>query len=165
MSGESINGQKALKLGIVDHLSEKTQSTSSTSGDSGGGSSYKYEWLSCVLNCVDQKRIGNKQLLIRKRDGATAVSAVVGGERCLEELSEEGMMSSLAENWEECERKAEMKYPLRPEKPFFLRSSFEFVTSVLVYTMTLFQLWRKVGFKMPAPYASLQTVFRLAKTN
>lgn len=153
VSGQAMNSKTALKLGVVDHLFSKTQTISTSAGCT--EASYDYQWLSSILLCMESRKIGSKPFVVKKRDsGATAVSAVVDVRG--EGLTLDIMASSITENWEECEKKAERKYPSRGG---FVSTVFQFFLNSLLLVFTFFQLWKKVGFGMPAPYTCLLTTF------
>lgn len=157
-SGQPVSGKRALELGMVDQLFHKTQSLSKSQSTS-SGAFYDYQWLSGLLTCIEEQKIGVKSfVVVLKEGGATAVSAVVDVSQLANEISEEVMASSVDENWEECERKAEVKYP--PLKGGHFRFFFNFLLNALLYSVTIVQLIRKIGLKMPAPFASLLTTFR-----
>lgn len=158
VSGQSVDGKKALKLGIVDQLFSRTQTLSKSSASGHCGGYYDYQWLAGLLACIEQEKIGKRSFLVQKREtDATAVSSVVDASLESPDFGIDSMMSSLAEEWEKCEKKTETKYPW---KAGFFRSSWDFLLNALFCTVTLFQLWRKVGLRMPAPYQCLLTTLR-----
>ena len=119
---------------------------------------YDYQWLSGLLACMERQKIGARSFAVQRREsGATAVSAVVDAGKECADVGIDHMMSVIAESWEDCERKAEVKYP---RKVGFVRSMFELALNALFVTITLFQLWLKVGTRMPAPYVTLETTLR-----
>lgn len=81
----------------------------------------------------------------------------MGVSRFIADVSEEVMLSEIAQNWEECERKSQLKYPRRSGR---LRAFLEFFLNAFFYSVTILQLWRRIGLRMPAPYSCLQTVLR-----
>ena len=158
MSGQTINSKKALKLGIVDKLFTETRTIlKSSPGEGEDGIVYDFMWLRDVLTCLEEGKIGKRPLLVNWRDGTTAVSSFVDMTKLPPDKIEEYMLSSFSENWEECEEKSKTKYS---QTPGFFQSIYEFFTNILLYTLVIIQLWMKVGLKFPAPYHSLQTIFR-----
>lgn len=161
ISGQTLTGGQAQKVGIVDHLLSRTQSILKTSSRESGSALYDYQWLSEILNLVELRKIGNRPLVIEKRDITTAVSASMkGGKLADVGMTEDELVKQLSMDWEKCEAKAKLKFPqhTRTKGPFqFLLS---YLLNSMFYTLAIFQLLWKVGMKMPAPFASLQTAFR-----
>lgn len=145
-------------MGIVNELFNQTQTLVKSPSRKGEVALYEYEWLSSILSCIDDGKIGKKKLEIEKRDGVTAVSALVSESQLLNSITEETLIESFSENWNENEKKAELKYP-RDEFGTF-RSLFEVVLNGIYYMLAVFQVWKMVGFNMIAPYACLRTTFR-----
>jgi uncharacterized integral membrane protein len=157
VTGRAIDGKKACSLGLVDQLFDSTQAVIKSDVRNDGSTVYKYQWLSGLLACMENRVIGNKPFAITQRVGMTAVSSTVDVTQLSERISQEMMISTVSENWEECERKAELKYLRRRG---CCRSVCAFILDTLVYTLTFLQLLRKVGVKMVAPYACLLTTLR-----
>lgn len=157
LTGQAIDAQRALKLGLVDCLMPNLETLVQGGGSEGEEKSYEYKWLSNLLACVEQKKIGKRLIQVRSSKGISAVDITVNEERKMGLLTEEELMSELSGKWEECEAKAAVKYPAsRGKVKIFL----SYLGNVMFYTIALFQLLRQVRFRMPAPYACLQTAFR-----
>lgn len=157
VTGQAIDSKKAINLGLVDELFTNTQTVLKSGLRDDGNAFYEYQWLSGILMCIENRVIGKKPFTITQHKDTTAVGATVDVVQLSGRISEEVMMSAVSENWQECERKAELKYP---RESGCCRVLWHFVCHVLVYTLTFLQLWRKVGFKMVAPYACLHTTLR-----
>lgn len=160
VTGQSIDGKRARRLGLVDHLLTSMQSVCQSSSRESGEAIYDYQWLDEVLNFLENRRIGNQTVEVGRRDVAMAVSAKVGGGGGVSDrhlVTEEDIVQHMTD-WEICEEKARQKYPTKPAK--LLQRLFDFMFSALLYCVTVVQLLWKVGLKMQAPYACLQTTFR-----
>ncbi len=156
LSGRSVTAQQALKLGIVDHLMVTTDTTARDHGH--GLRSYDYKWFSSILACIEGGKLGKKTFDVCERDGLSAVDACLNAAE-LNFISEDVMMAALVGNWEACERKAARKYP-RQGRGGRWSLAREYLVNVFFYLVALYQLWRRVGFTMPAPYTALHTTLR-----
>ena len=61
LTGQAITAQKALKLGLVDYLMPNMETVVRKGEKSGEGKSYEYKWLSGLLACVDQRKVGKRR--------------------------------------------------------------------------------------------------------
>ena len=154
LTGQSVTASKALKLGLVDCLFESTQSLPE-GGGGGHTKSYKYQWLSCMLDCLEKGKLGNKPLVLEYGNGTDAVEMGMGKDQVA--LSEEELWDRLGSCQWECEAKARMKYP---RKTGALGPTFCYLRDFAVYVIAAFRTWGKVGSVMAAPYATLQTAFQ-----
>lgn len=158
LTGQAINAQKALKLGIVDCLMPNMETVVRKEQKGGEGKSYEYKWLSGLVACVEQRKVGKRLFHVCTRPEALVVEAItVNVDGAMGSLSEEELMSRLSESWEECEAKAAVKYPTPPGKGRLIPS---YLLNTVFYIVALLQLLKQVRFRMPAPYACLQTTFR-----
>ena len=158
LTGQAITAQKALKLGLVDYLMPNMETVVGKGEKSGEGKSYKYKWLSGLLACVDQRKVGKRLFHVCTRPEALVAEAItVSVEGEVGTLSEEELTSRLSESWEECEAKAALKYPTPRGKGRLILS---YLLNTVFYIVALLQLLKQVRFRMPAPYACLQTTFR-----
>ena len=113
LTGQAINAQKALKLGLVDYLMPNMETVVRKEQRK----SYEYKWLSGLVACVEQRKVGKRLFQVRTRPEALVAEAItVNVEGTMGTLSEEELTSRLSESWEECEAKAAVKYPTPPGK-------------------------------------------------
>lgn len=140
---------------MVDQLWPATQ-TVLKSAARDGAAVYDYQWLSSLLSCIEKQEIGNKPFIVGTHTDTSAVSSYV---MLSGAISQREMMVSVDENWAECEKKAELKYPWGRNRGYCL-GLFDVILHVVLYTLTVVQLWSKVGLKMVAPYMCLHATFR-----
>ena len=158
VTGQTVDGKTALKLGIVDKLFPDTQTIWKSAYSQDGSVTYDYQWLSGVLSCVEKRRIGRRKFVVRRREGAmAALNAVVTIGRPDNMRFEDVMMLEVEEYWEQSEAKEKVKYPTTGSR---LRRFFGLFLNVLVCAVTVLQVWRKVGLRMPAPLTALFVTFR-----
>ena len=155
LSGQSLTAQKALKVGLVDHVMSKTETLVHTDGD--GLRTYDYKWFSAVLTFIEHRNIGGRPFHVERREGSSAVECSVKlGEWT--GVSEDALNEGSAESWQQCEEKAKKKYgDITSGKCRLIKS---YLINLVFYILALFSLWRRVGTRMPAPYVCLQTAFR-----
>ena len=156
LTGQPVTAGKALKLGLVDCLFESTQSI--LEGGGGGrehSRSYKYQWLSCILDSVEKGRLGAKPLALEYGNGTDAAEMGMGNS--LDTISEEVLWEKLGSSPGQVEAKARHKYP---RETGVLGSTVDHLMDLAVYVAAMFQMWQRVGSVMPAPYACLQTTLQ-----
>lgn len=158
VTGQAIDSKRAVSLGVVNQLFNSTQTVLKSDVQDDGSTVYEYRWLSELLTCMDSGSIGKKPLKITQRKGMIAVSSTVDVAQLSQRITREMFIASVSEEWQECERKAKLKYPKRMGG--CCRFFWDFILHALVYTVIFFQLWRKVGFKMVAPYTCLHATLR-----
>ena len=152
-----MTASKALKLGIVDCLFDSTQSLPEGGGGEKGGhaKSYKYQWLSCILDCVEKGQLGDKPLVLEYGNGTDAVGVGIGKDQ--DAISEQELWDRFGSCLWQSEAKVRLKYPrvagmLAPMATHLMDSA--------AYVVAAFQTWGKIGATMPAPYACLKTTFQ-----
>ena len=158
VTGQTIDSKKAVKLGVVDQLLDSTQTVLLSGENDDGSTAYEYQWLSEVLQCMDGRAFGKRPFEITQRKGTIAANSTVDVAHLSETITQEMLIASVSEDWQECEKKAELKYQRR--KGGCCQLLWNFILHALVYTIVFFQLWRKVGFKMVAPYTCLRVTLR-----
>ena len=152
VTGQTISAQKALYLGIVDALIPNTKSQQELSTTT----SYEYTWLIDILEFVKQRGIGNKPATLNK-DVCEIYPPVapMEGEEILSLTEDE--LNSVFKPWNECEEKLSRKY--KSTRSIF-SITVGFFINLLFCFITLIQIWRSVGLRMPAPYICLLTTLR-----
>lgn len=100
VTGQSIDGKTALKLGVVDQLFTDTQTVLKSALHGDGSTVYEYQWLSSLLSCLGRGEIGGKVFVIAPRSDTAAVSAAVDVVELSARVSQETMLSAVAENRE-----------------------------------------------------------------
>ena len=130
-------------------LSNDTQSVYVSEHSEIENTSFEYQWLSAV-SCSGF--LDRKAAFFPKE---TSSSQVVTNVHL---LKEEELLSLTSLVGVSSDEKATLKYPRRSSRISLL---FNFIINLVVYFFALVQLWRNVGIRMPAPYACLQTTFRL----
>eukprot|EP00731_Ephydatia_muelleri_P016605 Em0009g1029a len=159
LTGQPVTASKALNIGLVDCLFESTQSILEGGGGGEHPRSYKYQWLSCILDSVEKGRLGGKPLALEYGNGTDAVEMGMGNGR--DAISEEELWEKLGSSPGQVEAKARRKYP---REAGVLGSTADYLADFAVYVVAVFQTWRKVGSVMPAPYACLQTTLQCYHT-
>ena len=148
LTGKSISSHEALKQGIVDALVDETDTVNVSSEVT---SSYAYKWLSEFVRFIKIKKIGEKPFSLSYAPKQSYCDVKI------DSVSDDQIKTTFLEASGEYERKATLKYP-RKDGRFYKMGSF--IANMFFYMLALLQLWKTVGFRMPAPYLCLQTVFR-----
>ena len=152
LSGELISARRALKLGLVDALWVRTHCTV------GGGASgcHSYDWIEELAVCIDSGQIG-----VKRFDCMCHAFPLVPAVLSLPDISEEDLLKdSKSFSWQKCDEKALKKFHHRPASSHTLLSPLRYALDFLVYTISAFQVYRKVGVVMPAPYAVLECTWK-----
>ena len=156
LTGSSITAKKALSLGIVDHLLTETSTVAKTTRGQ-GSQQYEYHWLPGLVRCIEEGRVGRRRLVVGRREGVESVECDMeeGVEVPLEKVmgDKEGAQMEI---WKRYEEKFAKRFPQRSSISGFLH----YYTDLLAYAAALFQLWRRVGRVMPAPYVTLHSTLQ-----
>ncbi len=138
VSGQAVDAKSALKLGIIDQLLPNSQTVLKSAHTRDGTMTYDYQWLTCVLSCMEGKKIGRKPFAIRKREGATAaVNAIVTMNQLEGVHMQDAMNLVVDEYWEESEEKEGVKYP---ESRGRLRKFLDLFFNLLFCSVTVLQV-------------------------
>ncbi len=129
--------------------------------DSHGHRSYDYKWFSSVLACIEGGKLGNEAFDFSERIGLSAVDACLNEER-LSSLTEDQLLGELSKTRDAWEKKAAQKYPTAGKTRWSIVRGY--FANLVFYIVALYQLWKSVAVRMPAPYAALQTTFRCLYT-
>ena len=154
ITGNPVSSKKALTLGIVDALSSKTQT--SVVQATGDQTTFSYDWLSEVLDCVEKGMIGKKPFSVRCRRGVSAIDVSVGWKetKLLEDELEEEVSHG--------ESVAVAKHP--PRAFGWCGELVANCTNYLLYVAGVLMLMKRIGRTMPAPFVCLQTAFQCHQT-
>ncbi len=106
--------------------------------------------------CIDSGQIGGKRF-----DCKCHASPLIPAVLSLPDISEENILNdSKSFSWQKCDEKALKKFRHRPASNHTPLSLLRFAFDFLVYAISAFQVYRKVGVVMPAPYAILECTWK-----
>ena len=141
LTGEVVGSRSALDLGLVDEIWP----------DSGDG---PYDWINHLVGCIEERRLGWKQLAINLRRGLAVVSLP-----SVNRMTTESLIEELHPSWQTCEKKVQAKFPYGPSSRTLV-SAVAYVYHLVLYVLTAFKLWHKVGGAFSSPYYLLRTVWQ-----
>ena len=149
LTGASVTSKRAVSLGISDMEWTSTQSTLSEG-------CYDYEWVDELVQCINIRAIGRKRLTVNVRGMSSEppVVAVV-----MPHLTEDALAEKLSVSWPACEKKSLEKYGSRASVCPSLSTPVGYAKDWLIYAVSAYQLWKRVGHVMPAPYHVLRTAW------
>lgn len=147
LTGASVTSSRALSLGISHAEWTGTQSTLAGTGH------YNYEWVDELVQCINVKAIGRKRLSVNV-SGTPSVVAVA-----MPRLSEEALTERLSIWWPALEKKSLTKYGNRGCACPTVCSPVRYGRDWLSYAASVYQLEKRVGGVMPAPYQVLRTTW------
>ena len=142
LTGKQVDAKKALKYGLVDHLFTATQSVKI---ESNASSSYQYQWLPELTNCLMTRKIGRHRFVLKKIREDTLVEIKAPD---FSQLREESVVKYI--DWAKCNAKYFKKFPT----PLFRNSWLE---QLVKYQFAQRSIFKQVGRKMPSPYQCLHT--------
>ena len=141
LSGEIVGSQRALELGLVDEIWPD-------SGDS------PYGWINHLVGCIEERQLGWKQLAVNLRRGLAVISLP-----SVNRMTEESLIEQIHPSWQASEKKVQVKFPYGPSSRPFV-STVAYIYHLVLYALTAFQLWHKVGRAVSSPYYLLRTVWQ-----